>query len=362
LSARSAAGDGPDDPADAIVQDDLAHVARTVGDDAARLAGKRLFLTGGTGFFGKWLLASLHDFNQRLSEPCHVTVLTRDARAFAAAFPRLVTAPAVELLEGDVRTFVLPEARYDFVIHGATTADSRLIVDEPLAMADTIATGTRRVLELAAGAGAERLLFVSSGAVYGVQPPELERVPEDYLGGPDPLSHRSSYAEAKRYAELLCAIYHAKHALPVAIARPFAFLGPYQDLATPYAATDFIRDGLRGERIQIHGDGRTVRSYLYAADLAAALWRVLLRGQVGRAYNVGSDQPIAVADLARRVAAHFDPRPEVVIARQPVPGRLPDRYVPDVSRAERELGPQVQVGLDEALSRTITWHRARGQY
>ncbi len=348
--------------ADAIVREDVARVAGALGELLARLAGKRLFLTGGTGFFGKWLLEVLRFLNAQGRPPCRVTALTRDPRAFASAYPHLAGAPHVTPVAGDVRTFGFPEGGCDLVIHGATPASARLLAEDPLEMAEVITAGTRRVLEYAAGAGVERFLFVSSGAVYGPQPPDVSHVPEEFAGGPDVTSARSAYAEGKRYAELLCAIAREKRGVPVVTARPFAFVGPYQDLNGVFAATDFIRDALAGGPIRIGGDGTPLRSYMYAADLAEALLRVLLDGRAGRAYNVGSAEPVSIADLARRVAGQFDPAPVVTIAGQPTPGRPPERYVPDVSRAEAELGIRIRVGLDEALARAVAWHRARAPH
>ncbi|MBI4855213.1 MAG: NAD-dependent epimerase/dehydratase family protein [Acetobacterium woodii] len=147
----------------------------------------------------------------------------------------------------------------------------------------------------------EGFLFVSSGAVYRVQPPDLERIPEDYLGALDVTNIRSAYGEAKRYAEMLCTLYHQRHGLPMHIARPFTFVGPYQDLNSGFAITDFIRDGLQGGPLTIQGDGTTVRSYCYAADLTAMLWKILLQSSVGRVYNVGSDESISILELANKV-------------------------------------------------------------
>jgi dTDP-glucose 4,6-dehydratase len=220
------------------------------------------------------------------------------------------------------------------------------------------------MLALAQEKRASRFLFTSSGAVYGRQPPELAHVPEDFRGGPDPLDIRNAYAEGKRAAETLCAIAAQSSAargagLHVSIARCFAFVGPHLPLDVHFAIGNFIRDCVAGGPIRIGGDGTPFRSYLYAADLAEWLSTILLRGEAGRAYNVGSEEAVSIRSLADRVAdvaATVWPergRPEIVMAKQPQPEQLAERYVPSCGRARSELGLEPATSLDESIRLTM---------
>ena len=137
------------------------------------LRDARLFITGGTGFFGTWLLEAVVAANRRFDLGCHATVLSRDPARFTAKSPHLATAPTVTLLAGDVRDFPFPHGPVTHVIHAATEASAALNEAAPQAMFDVCVEGTRRVLALAAEKRAARLLFTSSGAVYGRQPPDL---------------------------------------------------------------------------------------------------------------------------------------------------------------------------------------------
>jgi dTDP-glucose 4,6-dehydratase len=339
-----------------IIEQDIAQVAQTVGPSLERLRGKRLLITGGTGFIGTWLLETISWLNERWDKPCRVYVPTRSPERFIRKVPHLVRADIV-LLPGDVRAFEYPDDRCDMIIHAAAPADPHTLARDPLGVTTTIVDGTRRVLELAAQKRVETFLFVSSGAVYGSQPPELERVPEDYVGGPDLANPRSAYGEAKRCAEVLCALYREKFGVPIRIARPFTFVGPYQDLQAGFAVTDFLKEGLQGLPLHIRDDGTTVRSYCYASDMVVALWKILLETPVGRAYNVGSDEPISILELAHRVANVLDRSVEISVAVEPVQGRLPERYVPDTSRGKAELGLTIRVDLQVALMRTLSWMR-----
>ena len=324
------------------------------------LRGTSLFISGGTGFFGVWLLEAILAANRERSLGCRVMVLSRDPARFAAKAPHLVADPALSFIEGDVRDFRFPEGPITHVIHAATEASASLTADDPQVMFDVCVEGTRRMLALAEEKRSQRFLFTSSGAVYGRQPPELTHVPEDFCGGPDPLNVRNAYAEGKRAAEMLCAIAARSSAsggpgLHVSIARCFAFVGPHLPLDAHFAIGNFIRDCVAGGPIRIGGDGTPFRSYLYAADLAEWLSTILLRGEAGRAYNVGSEEAVSIRQLADRVAdvaAAIWPdrgRPEIVIAKQPQPGQPAERYVPNCRRAREELGLVPATSLDESI-------------
>jgi dTDP-glucose 4,6-dehydratase len=270
--------------------------------------------------------------------------------------PHLAGQRALAFHAGDVTSFEFPQGSFSHVIHAATAASAILNTDAPLVMVDTIVTGTRRTLDFARNAGAKKFLLTSSGAVYGKQPADLVHVPEEYTGGPDPLDPASAYGEGKRLAEHLCCLYAQCYGIEAKISRGFAFVGPYLPLDVHFAIGNFIRDAIAGDPIAVGGDGTPLRSYLYAADLALWLWRILFRGKSCRAYNTGSDVEISIAELAKTVAGTLSPGGEVRIAR-PASGGPRQIYVPDARRARDELGLEIHVPLEEALRRTGRWHR-----
>jgi nucleoside-diphosphate-sugar epimerase len=333
---------------------DLDHVLAHTMPTWEELRGHRLFFTGGTGFIGCWLLETFLWANEKLNLEASAVVLTRDPDAFLRKAPHLATHPDIHLHRGDVRTFNFPPGAFRFLIHAATESSTTLSTDDPLTMVDTIVRGTERALQFARRCGVQKLLFTSSGAVYGRQPPEFSHVPENFVGGPDPTDPNSAYGEAKRVAENLCVLAHQHFGLRTKIARCFAFLGPYLRLDAHFAAGNFLRDGLRGGPIRVQGDGTSYRSYLYAADLAIWLWTILTRGAAGTAYNVGCDRAVTISELAGLVGAHFGVR--VRIAREPISGAAAARYVPKVDRARHELGLLTWIPLEDAIARTARWH------
>jgi dTDP-glucose 4,6-dehydratase len=318
------------------------------------LDGGSLFLTGGTGFFGQWLLAVLARAIETKKIGLAVTVLTRSTARFAQSAPDLASQSSFRFVEGDVRYFEFPKGRFSHVIHAAT--DTSVEADRsPLQLIDTITEGTRRVLEFAVASGVDRILITSSGAIYGTPPSDLEAFPEDYVGACASTDQRSSYGQAKRLAEQLATVYHHEFNLKTVIARPFAFVGPGMPLDGHFAIGNFIRDASRGESIVVSGDGTPVRSYLYAGDLAAWLLRLLIEGQPGTAYNVGSDRAVSIAELASIVSAAVPGANGFQIRGQAQDGAFRSRYVPAIDRARNELELDVWTPLSEAIAKTARW-------
>jgi dTDP-glucose 4,6-dehydratase len=321
------------------------------------LRGQRIFVTGGTGFFGCWLLESFAWANDRLGLDASVLVLTRNPEPFRAKAPHLASRPDIRFHIGDVRNFDFPQGRFSHVIHAANEEHAKTSEQNLLRRFEIVLEGTRRTLEFARQCGARKFLLTSSGTIYGRQPPTMTHIPETYCGLPDPNDPLAAYGVAKRAAEMHCTLYTRQFGLEAKIARCFALVGPYLPLDVHFAIGNFIRDGLAGGPICVNGDGTPFRSYLYAADLAIWLWTILFQASSTRPYNVGSDRDLTIRELAEAVARAFHPAPEVRVARPPTPGAPPERYVPSTVRAREELGLRRWIDLPEALDRTIMWHK-----
>jgi dTDP-glucose 4,6-dehydratase len=320
------------------------------------LRGQRLFITGGTGFLGCWLLESFAWAQDKFNLGASAVVLTRDKETFNRKAPHLYAHPAISCHTGDVRSYTFPPGPFTHIIHAATQSSVDLNIHNPLAMLDTIVQGTRRTLQFAEFCGAKKFLFTSSGAVYGQQPTEITRLPEDYPGAPDPMSPVSAYGVGKRAAEFICSCHTRKYGLESKIARGFAFVGPYLPLGTHFAIGNFIRDRLENRPILVKGDGTPYRSYLYAADMAIWLWTILFKGVPCRPYNVGSTRSISIGGIAKMVGEIANPAIPVQIKQFADPTKPPERYVPATERSQNELGLREGVKLPQAILKTIDWH------
>jgi nucleoside-diphosphate-sugar epimerase len=324
-----------------------------------QLRGERIFITGGTGFLGTWLLESFLHANRRLNLKAQASVLTRNPQAFEKRAPHLV-ADSIMFCPGSLDNFSAPPGNFAAVVHAAANVRSRssALPTTPLSSWETLVTGTERVLEAASRMGAQKLLLTSSGAVYGTQPSSLRLMPETYQGAPDVTQVSSVYGEGKRAAEMLCVVFGATFGVQCKIARIFACVGPWQPIDSYFAIGNFIRDVLDGQLPCISGNGRPYRSYLYATDAAVWLWTILFRGLANEPYNVGSEREITIAQTAKLVArcGGLDPDLISISCHETNFGPSP-RYVPDTSKARISLGLTQRVPLEEAILRTLEWHR-----
>jgi UDP-glucuronate decarboxylase len=316
----------------------------------------RILLTGGTGFFGKALLR--RHLSAAPSVAFEIFVLSRNPEAFLALHPELSSQASLTFLRGDIQDRASLPWNQDFthVLHAA--ADSTFGYQHTLLQRyEQIVDGTRNILDLAVATGARRFLFTSSGAIYGSQPADLVAIPEDWHGSPPLLEPSTVYGQAKRAAEHLCSLMGEQHGLEPVVARCFAFVGPDLPLDVHFAIGNFIRDALTADAITVLGDGTPLRTYLDQADLAHWLFTLLEQGHPGQAYNVASDEVISIADLAHLVRDILAPEKPVLIMGQPALGAVRNRYVPDIRKAQQDLGLNVTIPLADAIWRTGAAHR-----
>ena len=309
-----------------------------------------LLIIGGTGFFGKSILDS---FKRGALEKWgieRVIAMSRNAESLHKEAPQLISSK-VELYSANITTTsTLPAA--DIVIHAAASTDAARYISCPLQEQENIQAGTYNYCKLAKIFHASsKILYVSSGAVYGTQPAGMTHIPEEYEA--NDLSElpegKRDYAIAKCDAEKAI-INLGQQGLSVSIARCFAFAGPWLPLNQHFAIGNFIEDGLQGRPITVKTKNKVYRSYMYADDLVEWMMTIAHHARPEcPVYNVGSDQAIIMGDLARLVANEFgvDTRiPEITDTDV-------DRYIPSIEKAKRELGLSLHHDLSHSISYAV---------
>jgi len=331
----------------------------------SKLDGENIFITGGTGFFGTALLYSLmeakikHDLNIKL------TVLTRNISSFKLKHPKLADSSFIKLLEGNVVNFNFPNQNFSKIFHLATTSASETFKGEDQHRKyKTLLDGTERVLQFAVKCNADKILFTSSGVVYGELSLGMKTVKENYSGALDTSSSSSALAQGKRGAEFLISNYAEKYGFDYVIARCFSFVGPFLPLGLHYAIGNFVFEALHKDIIEIKGDGKPFRSYLDVNDLTVWLLRMMSTKCNHSVYNVGSDQAVSILNLAKKIRNIISPTKEIKIhgdATHVVGNFSRDYYVPNIDRAKKELDLDVWIDLDQAIRRLNDSANVNGQ-
>lgn len=312
----------------------------------------RIFITGGTGFFGKAILRYLVSHHASLENIVDsVTVLSRNPENFLKNYPEFRTHSWLTFCQGDICSpESLPRHRkFTHFIHAATDSTYGPQLSSSVIL-DQIVRGTQNILDLAVHHQAKRVLLTSSGGVYGPQPSNLKAIPESWNGIPDPINPRNSYSIGKRFSEHLCAVAFAEHQLDFVIARCFAFVGQDLPLNVHFAIGNFIQDALQSKDIVIKGDGTPIRTYLDQRDLAEWLFRMLLEAPPQSVYNVGSDEEISILDLAHLVQTIICPQKKVLVMAEKNASNFRNRYVPDINKIRNELNLKPNFSVRESIA------------
>ena len=333
---------------------DLKEINENSASDLEEIVNKPLVITGASGFVGTWLTLSWVAAYKKFNGRGQLLITSRNPQSLIPLTKVVDANSPLTALSIDIRKLEIPsEFRNGNLIHAATPASAALNASDPAAMLKVIIEGQERVLTEAVRMN-NKVLFLSSGAVYGRQPLDLERIPETWEGAPQIGDSNSAYHEGKRVAELMGNIAASKQGLHFITARLFAFIAPFLPLGTHFAAGNFIRDAVTSNKIEIQSGGGSIRSYLYATDLCSSLWSLLARGQSINAYNVGSEQEVSIRNLAAEVVTCTNREAEVVINGFDTSENV-TRYIPSVAKIKKEIGVSQSVPLSQALLRTSTW-------
>jgi UDP-glucuronate decarboxylase len=321
----------------------------------SELNGESIFITGGTGFFGTSLLYSLLRVRKTQPLDIKITLLTRNISVFSKKHPLLFTSDFIDCLEGDIRNFAFPEKKYSKIFHLATTSATETFNGEDqLNKYKLLVDGTERLMQFAGKCGVKKVLFTSSGIVYGELLDGITSVDESYSGAPSTIVANSALAHGKRSAEFLISYYADKYNFDYVIARCFSFVGPDLPLDIHYAVGNFIFDALYKDVIEVKGDGLAVRSYLDTNDLIVWLLRLMSRKCDHNIYNVGSDQQISISKLAHLISEVISPNKKIKIcgdSNHSIGNFNRDYYVPNIDRIRLEHKVNIWTDLRESIGK-----------
>ena len=333
-----------------ITREDCARVHQVAGQPLKGLSGASILVTGGTGFMGSWILEMISYLNDHHGMGISATVMARDIGRLQVSMPHIYGKPWVTGLRSDVRMVnELPRAT-THVIHAAGDPDSRNHASRPVESMRVIAEGAAVIIAAAQRLSNLRLILnVSSGNIQHVgtsAPGDLTRT----VSAP--------YVEAKRYAESLFQAARSEMRLPIVQVRPYSFLGPYQRDDAPWAANAFLRDAMNGRAIRILGDGESIRTVMYGADLALWMLVMLEKGRDGMIYSVGADTGHSMKEIAGAVAKQFHPQPQIKLNCTLAGAPAKTSYVPDLSAVRQALSLRTYTDLATAVAHYQAWLEA----
>jgi dTDP-glucose 4,6-dehydratase len=308
----------------------------------------RILLLGGTGFVGRWLSKTLVQIKRYKFPDIEITVVTRDFRSAQVSLGR-DTSALVKFIQHDLTQAPLSFLdRFDIVIHGAVPSTTKTGGNRPDVFSSISTNVEKSVSELVSRHKNKPLVFhLSSGAVYGPQPLHVRNQPETNLLA---TSLNNPYADSKIQFENSMTNLAESDSIEFCSPRLFTFAGPYLALDQHFAIGNFLQQGLNNEEIVVKGNPLTKRSYLYPTDLIKAIL-YLISMPSSKPVNIGSDQPLTMEEISRRVAAATK-RNEIRFSNINLPAT---NYVPSCTYLKSRISDWPSVDFSEALDRWIKW-------
>ena len=314
------------------------------------LKNSEILVTGGTGFFGKWILEFVIYLNDSYKFNIKLYLLAR--RITPEIKQILFIRKDIIFIQKDICSLVeLPE-NINYIIHAASSPDNIEHINNPIETMNIISSGTKQLLDSIQNLeNIKKVINLSSGQVYGKVLGGI--INENNYGYLDCASIKSIYPESKRFSETLCKAYETLYRLPIVQVRPFSFIGPFMSLEKPWAINNFIRDAIKFKRIKIIGNGKPIRSYMYPTDMVEWLFNILVTSKNNSIYNLGSDEGISLENLALKIKNIIGN--DIVIDILSM-NKNEDIFLPDITNLRKELELTLKVNINDALEKTIKWN------
>lgn len=312
----------------------------------------RLYLvTGGAGFIGSHLCDRL------LADGYEVIAIDNLSTGNVDNIAHLAGHDHFRFIKHDVTNYIFVEGNLDAVFHLASLPSPVDYLNLPIQTLKVGALGTHKTLGLALEKGA-RFLLASTSEVYG--DPLVHPQQEDYWGNVNPVGPRGVYDESKRFAEALTMAYHRYHGVDTRIARIFNTYGSRMRMDDGRVVPNFVCQALRGEPLTIYDDGSRTRSFCYVSDMVEGMVR-LFHSDETTPVNLGNPDEMTILEFAHKVLKLTGSDSPITFVT-PTDARTADDpkvRCPDIGKAQRVLGWEPQVVLEEGLRQTVTYFRKK---
>lgn len=343
-----------------FIKQDLVNIANSIKTDYKKLEGKTLLLSGGAGFIGSYILATINYLNNnKLSKPCKVisidNFITGKRENLFGKFEKKY----VEFIEADIEKPLDITSKIDYIIHAAGIASPVYYSKYPIQTIRGAVDGTANLLEFARYKKIKSFLYFSSSEVYGNPETKFVPTPETYNGNVSPVSIRASYDESKRLGETICMTYFRLYKIPIKIVRPFNIYGPGMYPDDYRVIPNYVSKALSGKPLSVYDKGFQTRTFCYISDAIAGFLKALLSKKNGQIYNIGNDDlELSMLDLAKLIT-NIIPDSRISVRKHPTnyPAGNIERRCPDISKAMELLKYNPHIDLKTGLKRVVKWYR-----
>jgi nucleoside-diphosphate-sugar epimerase len=330
-----------------FIAEDIEFISNSLNQYKTELVEKSFLVSGATGLIGFTLVSALLEFEKKNNCCIKIFALVRNEEKAKMMYANELCNDCLTFVVADIRDKIKVDSPIDFVIHTANQTSSRAFVEEPVETIETAITGTRNILNFAKKKKSASVVFLSTMEVYGT-PATDDKILETQGTTLNTMEVRSSYPESKRLCESLCKAYASEYSVPVKVIRLTQTFGPGVSYHDGRVFAEFARCVIEKRNIVLKTKGETKRNYLYTADAALAIFAVLLRGQIGEAYNAANEETYcSIYEMAHLVAEECAKNEiQVVVQEQ------------DISKFG--YAPVLKMNLDTSKLKALGWNPSKG--
>jgi UDP-glucuronate decarboxylase len=340
-----------------IIKKDCIEIYKEYYINLKKLSGKKILITGGSGFLLSYLTYLLIYYNQQNKKKIDIHVIDQNIKKFT----NFKNDKNLKLTNADISKKIKFKTKYDYIIHGASIASPVYYKKKPLETINSNVNGLVNILEnYKSSKKPKSIVFMSSSEIYG--DPDKKNIPtkETYNGNVSCTGPRACYDESKRLGETISKIFHDKYNTPIKIVRPFNVYGPGQNLNDKRIFPDLMNGIKRNKDIILFSDGTPTRSFCYISDQIRGILEVLFKGKNGESYNIGNTQEISIKNLAK-LAIKISKKKLRVIMKSNLDKTFnvdcPKRRCPDIKKIYNLSKWKPKIKLETGLSKTINYYR-----
>ena len=354
-----------------VEEEDMSYIIQSLKNEFSVLSGNNILITGGAGFLGYYFVKSFIKWNslKKSSSKISVTILDNFSRGMPEWISKIKKDAHLNLIKNDITEPIKFSKHFDYIIHAASIASPIYYRKNPIQTMDANVSGLRNLLDFSLkqkenGKKLKGFLFFSTSEIYGDPDPSNIPTKEDYRGNVSCTGPRACYDESKRFGETLCVTFANQFKLPIKIVRPFNNYGPGLKITDGRVISDLIKNVINEEDIELYSDGSPTRTFCYISDAIIGYIKVLVHGDNGQSYNIGTSKPeISILDLSKKIKRiskkELNYEGKVTMKENLDKNYLtdnPNRRAPDISKAKKEVKYSPKVSLDEGLKKSIIWY------